>query len=137
MVLSSNVEEGVVLTQGGRFGGYALYLKNGRPVFHYNAIGTDQFTIAAPGAISPGKHLLKAHFEIDEPKPRSGGTLTLSVDGETVASGRIGRTLGGAWFSHTEGLDVGMDTITPVSEDYTVPTSTFTGKLGQVKMTLP
>jgi hypothetical protein len=122
---------GVLITQGGKFGGYAFYLKDHRPVFHYNAVGTDQFAIRAPEAIAPGAHALTATFTADAPKPGTPGTLTISVDGKPVASGRIGRTLAG-WMSHTEGLDIGRDTITAVNKDYLVEDSTFTGTLRQV-----
>ncbi|WP_159982264.1 MULTISPECIES: arylsulfatase [unclassified Novosphingobium] len=127
--------KGVLVTQGGRFGGYAFYLKDGKPVFHYNAVGTDQFTIRADSAVPAGPHTLTAAFLADMPKPGSGGTLTLSIDGKPVGSGRVERTVRG-WMSHTEGFDVGMDTITAVNNDYTVADSTFSGAIKRIVFNL-
>lgn len=120
--------QGVLVTQGGRFGGYAFYLKDGVPVFHYNAVGTDQFTIRAEQSVAAGRHTLSTTFQADKREPGSGGMLTISIDGKLVGSGRIGRTIRG-WMSHTEGFDVGMDTITPVNGDYTIASSRFSGTI--------
>ncbi|AOR78775.1 hypothetical protein BES08_17750 (plasmid) [Novosphingobium resinovorum] len=87
--------QGVLVTQGGRFGGYAFYLKDGVPVFHYNAVGTDQFTIRAAQPVAAGHHSLTAAFQADKQELGSGGTLTISIDGKPVGSGRIGRTIRG------------------------------------------
>ncbi|MBH0114589.1 arylsulfatase [Novosphingobium sp. YJ-S2-02] len=118
--------QGVLVTQGGRFGGYAFYLENGRPVFHYNAIGERQYRIASSEALSPGEHDIVARFAADSNERGGPGTLTISVDGREVAQGRIEATMFG-WVSHTEGFDVGSDTITPVADTYTIENSTFTG----------
>jgi arylsulfatase A-like enzyme len=127
--------KGVLVTQGGRFGGYAFYLKDGVPVFHYNAVGPDQFTIRGDTAVAAGRHKLTATFQSDKPQPGSGGVLTLSVDGKPVGSGRIGRTVQ-AWISHTEGFDIGMDTITPVNGDYALSESRFTGKIERIDINM-
>ena len=126
---------GVIIAQGGRFGGYSFYLKDGRPVFHYNAVGNDQFNVAGDAPLAPGAHSLSADFKADAEKPGSGGTLTLLVDGKAVASGRIARTVAG-WMSHTEGLDIGIDRITAVSPDYDVVNSAFTGSIREVRVTI-
>lgn len=135
IVVPEGGANGVLLTQGGRYGGFALYLKNGRPVFHYNAVGLNQYTVRADAVVPGGAHVVTARFDADEARPGTPGTLTLSVDGATVAAGRIGRTVAG-WMSHTEGLDIGRDTITAVSPDYAVDASRFTGTLRQVTVTL-
>lgn len=126
---------GVLVAHGGRFGGYSFYLKDGRPAFHYNALGPDQFAIRSDVAVGPGKHRLAATFSAAEPKPGSGGVLTLSIDGNEVGRGTIGRTIRG-WLSHTEGFDIGIDTITPVTEDYTVEASAFSGRIDRVDVDL-
>ncbi|SLK03351.1 arylsulfatase [Novosphingobium mathurense] len=126
---------GVIITQGGRFGGYAFYLKDGKPVFHYNAVGDDQFSVRSDVAVGAGEHKLTARFTADAPKPGTPGTLAILLDGKEIASGRIGRTVAG-WMSHTEGLDIGRDTITPVDPDYTVADSAFSGTLSQVVVTI-
>ncbi|MCW1384917.1 sulfatase-like hydrolase/transferase [Novosphingobium sp. KCTC 2891] len=126
---------GVVIAQGGKFGGYSLYLKDGRPAFHYNALGPDQYAILADAPLAPGDHTLSADFKADGSKLRSGGTLTLLVDGKPVASGRVSQTVAG-WMSHTEGLDIGSDPITPVSPDYASATSAFTGTIKEVRFSI-
>lgn len=74
---------------------------------------------------------MTARFVADEYKPGTSGTLTLMLDGVEIASGRLGRTVAG-WLSHTEGLDIGLDTITPVNNDYTIAESVFTGGIDKV-----
>ena len=115
-----------------RFGGYGFYAREGRPVVHYNAVGTDQFTVRGDTAIAPGKRRIGAAFAADTATP---GTMTLFIDGKQVASGRIGRTVAG-WMSQTEGLDIGRDTVTPVNNDYRVEDSVFTGGIDKVTVTI-
>ncbi|MFV8816124.1 sulfatase-like hydrolase/transferase [Haliea sp. E17] len=131
IVLPESTAHGVIITQGGRFGGYALYLDDGRPVFHYNAVGLDQYSIRAKQRLVAGRQRLTATFVADDATPGTPGTLTLSLDGREIASGRIERTVAG-WMSHTEGLDIGRDTITPVNDDYSIAGSVFTGSIDKV-----
>ena len=132
----SGTPSGVVVTQGGRFGGYALYLKDGRPVFAYNAVPPDVFIVAGDAPLPSGPHELTADFAIDKPARGAGGMLTLRVDGKPIASGRIERTIP-TWISFSEGLDVGRDTLTPVVDDYTVAASALPdGALKQVTITI-
>lgn len=127
---------GVLITQGGRFGGYAFYLRNHRPVFHYNAIGEDhQYQVSSGAPVAPGEHQITAEFTADAPKPGTAGTLVLKLDGKEIARGRIGRTHV-TWISQSEGVDVGEDTLTPVNDDYTVADSRFTGTLEKVRIEL-
>lgn len=134
VVVGANAK-GVLVTQGGRFGGYAFYLKAGRPIFHYNAVGTDQFTIRAETALPAGRHKITTTFTADQPVPGSGGKLAIFIDGKPAGSGRVGRTVRG-WMSHTEGFDIGMDTITPVNDDYTVADSTFRDTIKSITIDL-
>jgi arylsulfatase len=126
---------GVLVAHGGRFGGYSLYLKDSHPIFHYNAIGDRQYRITGSTPLSPGARKLRVMFEPDSPHPGAGGKLTIFVDGKRSAQGRIEHTMK-YWISHSEGFDIGSDSITPVSEDYTIPTSHFTGTLNQLAITL-
>lgn len=126
---------GVLVAHGGRFGGYSLYLDNGRPAFHYNALGQRQYTIQSPAPLEPGVRKLVARFEADGSQPGGGGRLSLIADGKRVGEGRIETTLR-LWISHTEGLDVGKDTLTPVTESYTVKSSAFTGKIHNIEFNL-
>ncbi|MFO1428286.1 MAG: hypothetical protein U1F11_15215, partial [Steroidobacteraceae bacterium] len=125
---------GVLAAHGGRFGGYALYLDDGHLTFHYNALTDRRYTVRAADKVGAGTHVLAARFRSDAPRARAGGTLTLSIDGRDVASGRIEATL--RRISHTEGFDVGRDTLTPVSEDYTSAGSAFDGELRSVSVDL-
>lgn len=122
---------GVIVAQGGRFGGYSLYLRQGVPTFHYNAVGRDQFTVRGNAPLAPGRHVVSVRFQADRANPGTPGVATLLVDGQPIGSGRLGRTVAG-WLSHTEGLDIGQDTITPVSSDYTVADSRFSGTIDTV-----
>jgi arylsulfatase len=125
---------GVLATQGGRFNGWGLYVKDGKPVFHYNLVGVQRWSFAAKDALAPGRHLVMADFKYDGGGLGRGGTLTLSVDGAPVAQGRIDRTYAFR-VSLDETFDVGEDTGTPVSEDYAVPFK-FTGTLDRVVVRL-
>lgn len=131
MALHNADTNGVIVTQGGKFGGYALYLDKGVPVFHYNAIGQRQYQVRGGQALAPGDHQLKAVFKTDQPKGGSGGTMTLYADGQQVGSGRIDATLF-ARISLYEGFDVGQDSLSPVNKDYTIANSKFGGELKSV-----
>ena len=106
---------GVVLAQGGRFGGWALYFKDGKPAYTYNFLGMERFTVAASEAVPPGPAKLVLAFDYDGGKMGSGGTATLSVNGKKVAEGRIDKTQP-LMFSADETADVGLDNQTPVVE---------------------
>ncbi len=134
LVVPEGGAQGVVLTQGGLSGGYALLFKDGKPLFHYNLAIVAHDTIAAKDALAPGKHTLVFDFRYDGGGIGKGGTGTLSVDGTQVAQGRIARTMP-IRFSFDETFDVGEDTGTPVSEDYDVPFK-FTGQIEKVVVNL-
>ncbi len=125
---------GMLLTHGGRFSGYGLYVLKGKPIFHYNLAGVAQYDIAGKDMLEPGKHTILYDFKYDGGGLGKGGTGTLQVDGKTVATGRIERTLPFR-MSLDETLDCGEDTGTPVSEDYQVPFK-FTGDLRKVTIDL-
>ena len=126
--------EGLLLTQGGRFGGLGLYVLDSKPVFHYNTAGVARYTVAAKDKLKPGKHSIVVDFEYDGGGLAKGGTATMTVDGKKVAQGRIERTLPFR-ISLDETLDIGEDTGTPVSEDYKTPFR-FNGKLFKVVVDL-
>jgi arylsulfatase len=126
--------EGVIVTQGGLFGGWALYLEKGRPVFFYNTANVHHATVASPAALGPGKHTVALDFRYDGGGVGKGGLATLKVDGQKVAEGRIERTIPFR-ISLDEGFDVGEDTGTPVNHGYDVPFR-FTGRLDKVTIDL-
>ena len=131
LIVPEGGANGVLVAQGGRFGGYSFYLDEGRPAFHYNALGERQYAIKAPSPLGPGAHKLMARFQADSSRPGAGGELSIFADGKRVAGGRIEHTLQ-LWISHSEGLDVGKDTLTPVTEEYTVRGSKFTGIINNI-----
>ena len=125
---------GMIITNGGLFGGWALYLEKGKPVFHFNFVDVAHYQVAGSDAISAGKHTLKMDFAYDGGGIGKGGNVTLSVDGKEVAKGRVEKSIP---FRITldESLDVGEDTGTPVNLKYDVPFK-FTGKIDQVTVEL-
>jgi len=125
---------GVILAQAGRFGGWSLYLKDGKPTYTYNWLGLKEYTVAAKQALPAGKATIRYEFVYDGGGVGKGGTGTLFVNGKSVASGKIEQTQCCA-FSADEGADVGADEGTPVTEAYQVPFK-FTGKIDKVTIDL-
>ncbi len=122
---------GVILAQGGRFGGWSLYLKDGKPTYCYNFVGLQEYKVAAPTALATGKTTVRMNFDYDGGGIGKGGLATLLVNGEKVASGRIEQTQLGI-FSADETAAAGVDDATPVTADYKERDNAFTGKLIQV-----
>jgi arylsulfatase len=125
---------GMIVTQGGLFSGWALYLEKGKPVFHSNFCDVAHYEVAGKDALSAGKHVIKMDFAYDGGGIGKGGTATLSVDGREVARGRIEKTVP-IRISLDEGFDVGEDSGTPVNLSYDVPFK-FTGKINKVTIDL-
>ncbi len=122
---------GVIIAQAGRFGGWSLYMKDGRVHEVYNFGGLERFTVSSPQPLAPGRHTIRYDFIYDGGKPGSGGTSRLSVDGQQVGEVRVPRTMPFA-YSADEGVDVGTDNETPVTEDYKERDNKFTGKIHKV-----
>jgi len=123
---------GAILVQGGRFGGWALYMHDGKPAYAYNWLGLQRYTVAAPEALPPGKATIKFDFKYDGGGMGKGGTGTLSVNGQKVAEGRIEKTQASI-FSADETADVGIDLGTPVVEPVGAEAkSRFTGRIPKV-----
>jgi arylsulfatase A-like enzyme len=132
--ITSDVEvgangNGVIVCQGGRFGGLSFYVRNGKPAFTYNYLGLGSTDIIASQAMKPGKHTLVYDFKYDGGGSGKGGLGTITVDGNKVAEKRIDKTQPGI-FSVDDLADVGIDEGTPVA-DYG-PSSTFNGRIGKV-----
>jgi len=124
--------KGVILAQAGRFGGWSLYLKDGKPTYTYNFLGLKRFTVAANDPVPAGKATIRLEFAYDGGGLGKGGMGSIFVNGAKVAEGRIERTQPMA-FSGDEGGDVGEDGETPVVEDYGIPAPYyFTGKIDKV-----
>lgn len=123
---------GIVFAQGGRFGGWALYVKDGVPAYDYNFLGMQRFTVAGKEKLSPGPATLRFDFAYDGGGVGKGGLGSLYVNGKKVAEGRIERTQP-AIFSADETADVGIDLASPVVESIGAErASKFTGKIDEV-----
>ncbi|NUN53064.1 MAG: arylsulfatase, partial [Planctomycetaceae bacterium] len=123
---------GVIIAQAGFFGGWTLYMKEGRVHHEYNWFALERTNIASEAPLAPGKHTVVYEFTPEHPgKPGTGGTSVLSVDGKRVAEGRIPKTQPYA-FSGDEGADVGVDNETNVSPDYPAGNNRFTGRILKV-----
>jgi arylsulfatase A-like enzyme len=127
--------EGVLVTQGGRFGGYGFYLLRGRPVFTWNLLALAKVRWEGGDALAQGKHTLAFDFKYDGGGMGKGGQGVLTVDGKQIAAKRMDKTIPVilAW---DEAFNVGVDTGTSVdSEDYEVPFR-FTGTLRKLTIKL-
>ena len=122
---------GVIIAQAGAFGGWTLYMKDGKVHHEYNFFGIERTNIAGSAALSAGKHEIRYEFVPDAAKPGTGGKCALYVDGQRVAEGHIPKTQPYG-FSGDEGADVGMDAETAVSDDYQQGDNRFTGKIVKV-----
>jgi len=124
---------GVIVAQAGYFGGWVLYLKDGRVHHEYNWFALERTNIASVAALAPGKHTIQYEFIPDEAGPGTGGKSILLVDGKKVSEGHIPKTQP-FMFSADEGADVGLDGETNVSPDYKQGDNAFTGRI--VKVTI-
>ena len=136
--ITSDVEvapgaNGVMVCQGGRFGGFSFYLKNGKPMFTYNWLGLQSFNIASTQALRPGKHMIVFDFKYDGGGMGKGGLGTIMVDGNKAAEGRIEKTQPGI-FSVDDLADVGTDDGTWVA-DYG-KSAVFNAKLNKVTINI-
>jgi arylsulfatase len=125
--------EGVIIAQGGAFAGWSLYAKEGKPVYCYNLLGLQRFKIEGDSQIPSGAHQVRMEFAYDGGGLAKGGTVTLYLDGNQVGQGRVEGTIP-MIFSADETADLGSDTATQVSDDYTASGSVFTGTVGWVQI---
>lgn len=127
---------GVLLAQGGRFGGWAFWVNQGKPVFSYNFLGLELYQVEGTRAIGQGKHSLKVAFDYNRQGGArgAGGTATLFIDGEKVGEGKVAKTHANT-FSLDDTADTGVDTGTPVDPAYGEGSkNAFSGRLKQVKI---
>ena len=127
--IPSGGAHGTIIAQGGRFGGWSLYMKDGRPAYDYNFLGLSHATITSTQSLLPGKATIRFDFAYDGGGLGKGGTGTIFVNGQKVAEGRIERTQP-MIFSADETADVGIDLGTPVVESVGAEhKSRFTGSI--------
>jgi arylsulfatase len=135
--------EGMIVTQGGRFGGYGFYVLKGKPVFLWNLVDLKRVRWESADALTPGKHTLEFDFKYDGLGAGTlafnnvsgigrGGTGVLKVDGKELARQTMERTVP-LILQWDENFDIGADTGTPVADDYEVPFR-FTGKLDKLTL---
>jgi arylsulfatase A-like enzyme len=124
---------GVIVAQGGAFGGFVLYAADGKPAYCYNLFGLQRFKVYGEAPIPTGEHQLRMEFAYDGGGVGKGGAVTLYVDGEQVGEGRVEGTVP-MLFSADETTDVGSDSATPVSDDYGPKDSEFTGTVRWVQL---
>jgi len=125
--------EGVVIAQGGRFGGWSVYFVDGRARFVYNVLGIQAFATVADTVLASGSHQVRMEFAYDGGGLAKGGDVTLYYDGAPVGVGRVGATQPMV-FSADETTDVGYESGTTVSPDYTAASSRFTGKIEWIQL---
>ena len=135
IVLPDGGGNGVIVAQGGAFGGWSLYLHEGRPKYCYSFFGVMRFEVEAAEPVPAGEHQVRMEFAYDGGGLAKGGTVTLYVNGESVAEGRVEHTQPMV-FSADETADVGNETGTTVSPDYDPESSRFTGTVNWVQIDL-
>lgn len=134
--LKDNATNGVIVAQGGRFGGWSIFMKDGKPAYEHNFFGQERFKATSNEAIPAGKHTIVFHFTPDDPKKLgSGGKGILKVDGKQVAEVRTPKMVYGV-FSFDDGLGIGVDDETNVSLDYKEGDNAFTGKINRVTVSV-
>ncbi|MFC9517284.1 sulfatase-like hydrolase/transferase [Nocardiaceae bacterium NPDC056970] len=123
---------GVILNLGGHAGGWSFYFHDGRPTFCYNLFGLERSYTRAPGPVPAGLHQVRSEFAYDGGGLGKGGTVTLFVDGASVATGRIERTEPiGFGYEYT---DVGRDSLSTVTPEYPPGDNAFTGRIDWVQI---
>ena len=131
--------DGVIVAQGGRFGGWALYVRDGRACYVYNYFGMRRHTVRAADAMGAGRHEVRMDFaysyDSDGGGVGRGGVATLRVDGREVGAVGIDATIP-YYFSFDETFDVGVDLGTPVTDDYAAGDNAFTGRVHTVRVDL-
>jgi len=134
LVITADVDvpanaNGVILCQGGDFGGWSFYMLDGKPIYTYNWVGLAMYSVASTQKVSAGKHTIKLDFAYDGGRG-AGGIATISMDGNKIGEGRIEKTNVNT-FGIDESADVGTDENTPVNPAY-VKKENFTGKINKV-----
>lgn len=133
IVVPEGGADGVIIAQGGEFAGWAVYLHEGKPAFCHNLLGAMRFKVYGDAPVPAGTHQVRMEFAYDGGGLAKGGDVTLYVDGAKSGEGRVNATIP-LIYSADETCDLGSDTGTPVSDDYTSEGSTFTGTINWVQL---
>jgi len=136
LVVPKDGADGVIIVQGGRFAGWSLYLDEGKPAYCYNWFDETRYYVRAEEALKPGNATVQYQFDFDGGAPGAGGTGTMLVNGNVVAEARIDRTVPFI-FSADETMDIGVDSASPVTDDYeSGEENAFTGRIQWVQIDL-
>ena len=133
VVLPDSPANGVIIAQGGAFGGWALYAVEGKLKYTYNFFGVKLFPIETGTPLPPGKHQVRMEFVYDGGGLAKGGQVMLYLDGQQIGEGRVAATQP-LVFSADETCDIGRETGSTVSPDYTAETSKFNGVINWVQL---
>ncbi|HMF19330.1 MAG TPA: arylsulfatase [Gemmataceae bacterium] len=125
---------GAIIAQGGRFGGWALFLRSGVPAHCYNFLGFERVYARATQPLTQGKHTVRYEFKYDGGGVGKGGAGTLFVHGQQVGEARLSRTV--PFLFSADGTDIGIDNGSPVTEEYETPFGRFTGEISWVRIDL-
>ena len=133
VVVPEGGASGTIVAQGGAFGGWSLYLTEGKPAYCYNLFGLQRFKVYGDDPVPAGEHQVRVEFTYDGGGLGKGGTAALFVDGAKVGEGRVDATVPMA-FSADETADVGNDTATPVTDDLEEGKAQFGGRVKWVQL---
>ena len=125
----------MIVAQGGAFGGWSLYVRDGKPAYCYNLFGLQRFKVYGDEPLAEGEHQVRLEFAYERGGLGKGGTASLYVDGNTVGEGQVEATVP-MLFSADETLDIGSDSGTPVTDDLTVDELEFNGRVRWVEIDL-
>lgn len=135
VVPGNRAAHGVIIAQGGRFGGWSIYAYGGRLKYCYNYFGLEHYLVDSMKSVGPGEHEVRAEFAYDGDGIGKGGTVSLLIDADKVGEGRVERTVPVA-FSLDETCDIGVDGGSPVSRDYAPRDNKFNGAIHWVHIDL-
>jgi arylsulfatase A-like enzyme len=135
IVVPEGESHGVLVAQGGAFGGWTLYIEDGKPAYCYNLFGLQRFKVYGDEALAAGRHQVRMEFAYDGGGLGKGGNASLYVDGERVGEGRVEATQPMA-FSADETLDIGTDSGTPVTDDLSPAEASYDGQVRWVEIDL-
>jgi arylsulfatase len=135
IVVPEGGAEGAIAVQGGRFGGWSFYMKEGKLKYCYNFIALEHSFVESAEAVAAGERQVRIEFKYDGGGVGKGADLTLYVDGMEVGSGRTEHSIP-YLTSLDETLDIGVDDASPVTEDYSTKNARFTGKINWVQINL-
>src|SRR5262249_21079024 len=126
--------DGVLVAAGGVVGGYVLHVKDDKPTYEYNWFSQQRYKVESSEKLAPGPAVIRMEFKYDGGGVGKGGVATLFINDKKVGEGRVEKTILGR-FSADETFDIGMDTGSPVSNDYKSP-NPYAGTLRKVQIHL-